>query len=87
MGYKDADGNIKDVPPMAADGYDLVTPVYEDMPGWSETTFGVTDYEKLPQAAKNYIARLEALTGVPVDIISTGPDRNETIVMRHPYDA
>ncbi len=87
VGYKDADGNIKDVPPMAADGYDLVTPVYEDMPGWSETTFGVTDYEKLPQAAKNYIARLEALTGVPVDIISTGPDRNETIVMRHPYDA
>ena len=87
VGYKDADGNIKDVPPMAADGYDLVTPVYEEMPGWSETTFGVTDYEKLPQAAKNYIARLEALTGVPVDIISTGPDRNETIVMRHPYDA
>jgi len=87
VGYKDAEGNIKDVPPMAADGYDLVTPVYEDMPGWSETTFGVTDYEKLPQAAKNYIARLEALTGVPVDIISTGPDRNETIVMRHPYDA
>ena len=85
VGYKDADGNIKDVPPMAADGYDLVTPVYEEMPGWSETTFGVTDYEKLPQAAKNYIARLEALTGVPVDIISTGPDRNETIVMRHPY--
>ena len=87
VGYKDAEGNIKDVPPMAADGYDLVTPVYEEMPGWSETTFGVTDYEKLPQAAKNYIARLEALTGVPVDIISTGPDRNETIVMRHPYDA
>ncbi len=87
VGYKDGEGNIKDVPPMAADGYDLVTPVYEEMPGWSETTFGVTDYEKLPQAAKNYIARLEALTGVPVDIISTGPDRNETIVMRHPYDA
>ncbi|GGF79769.1 adenylosuccinate synthase [Alteromonas lipolytica] len=87
VGYKDKDGNVKDVPPMAADGYDLVTPVYEEMPGWSETTFGVTDYEALPQAAKNYIARLEGITGVPVDIISTGPDRNETIVMRHPYDA
>ncbi|MFS1701941.1 adenylosuccinate synthase [Aestuariibacter sp. GS-14] len=87
VGYKDKDGNIKDVPPMAADGYELVTPVYEEMPGWSDTTFGVTEYEKLPQAAKNYIARLEALTGVPVDIISTGPDRNETIVLRHPYDA
>jgi len=87
VGYKDKDGNVKDVPPMAADGYDLVTPVYEEMPGWSDNTFGVTDYESLPQAAKDYIARLEVITGVPVDIISTGPDRNETIVMRHPYDA
>lgn len=87
VGYKDADGNVKDVPPMAADGYDLVTPVYEEMPGWTDNTFGVTKYEDLPQAAKNYIMRLEKLTGVPVDIISTGPDRNETIVMRHPYDA
>ncbi|AYA65835.1 MULTISPECIES: adenylosuccinate synthase [unclassified Alteromonas] len=87
VGYKDADGNVKDVPPMAADGYDLVTPVYEEMPGWKETTFGVTDFDKLPQEARNYIARLEAITGVPVDIVSTGPDRNETIVLRHPYDA
>ena len=86
-GYKDKDGNVKDVPPMAADGYDLVTPVYEEMPGWSDNTFGVTDYDSLPQAAKDYIARLEVITGVPVDIISTGPDRNETIVLRHPYDA
>ena len=87
MGYKDADGNVKDVPPMAADGYDKVTPVYEEMPGWSETTYGVTSYDALPKAAKNYIQRLEHLTGVPVDIVSTGPDRNETIVLRHPYDA
>ncbi len=87
VGYKDKDGNVKDVPPMAADGYDLVTPVYEEMPGWSDNTFGVTDYDSLPQATKDYIARLEVITGVPVDIISTGPDRNETIVMRHPYDA
>ena len=87
VGYKDKDGNVKDVPPMAADGYDLVTPVYEEMPGWSDNTFGVTDYDLLPQAAKDYIARLEVITGVPVDIISTGPDRNETIVLRHPYDA
>lgn len=86
-GYKDAQGNIKDVPPMAADGYELVTPVYEEMPGWQETTFGVTSYDGLPQAAKNYIKRLEELTGVPVDIISTGPDRAETIILRHPYSA
>ena len=87
VGYKDADGNVSDVPPMAADGYDLVTPVYEEMPGWSDNTFGVTEYDGLPQAAKNYISRLEEITGVPVDIVSTGPDRSETIVLRHPYDA
>ena len=86
IGYKDADGNVTDVPPMAADGYELVEPVYEDMPGWSDTTFGVTSYDALPQAAKDYIKRLEELTGVPVDIISTGPDRNETIIMRHPFE-
>lgn len=85
-GYRDAEGNISDVPPMAADGYDIIEPVYEEMPGWSEVSYGVTEYEKLPQAAKNYIARLQELTGVPIDIISTGPDRNETIVMRHPFE-
>ena len=87
VGYKDADGNVKDVPPRAADGYEKVTPVYEEMPGWTDNTFGVTEFEALPQAAKNYIKRLEELTGVPVDIVSTGPDRNETIVLRSPYDA
>ena len=86
IGYKDAQGNIQDVPPMAADGYDLITPVYESMPGWSENSFGVTNYDELPQAAKNYIKRLEELTGVPIDIISTGPERNATIVLRHPFD-
>lgn len=86
VGYKDAQGNIQDVPPMAADGYDLVTPVYEDMPGWQDNTFGVTEYDALPQQAKDYIKRLEELTGVPVDIISTGPDRAETIIMRHPFE-
>ncbi len=87
VGYKDAEGNIKDVPPMAADDYDTMTPVYEEMPGWQDNTFGVTDYDALPQAAKNYIKRLEELTKVPVDIISTGPDRVETIVLRHPFEA
>ncbi|MCC2617212.1 adenylosuccinate synthase [Aestuariibacter halophilus] len=87
VGYRDANGNVQDVPPMAADGYDLITPVYEEMPGWTDNTFGVTRFEDLPQAARDYIARIETLTGVPVDIISTGPDRNETIVQRHPYDA
>lgn len=87
VGYKDEQGNVKDVPPMAADDYEQITPVYEEMPGWSENTFGVQSYDALPQAAKDYITRLEQITGVPVDIVSTGPDRNETIVLRHPYDA
>lgn len=86
IGYKDASGNVKDVPPMAAEGYDLITPVYEEMPGWHDNTYGVTTFDGLPQAAKNYIRRLEELTGVPIDIISTGPDRNETIVLRHPFE-
>jgi adenylosuccinate synthase len=84
-GYKDGEGNVNSIPPLAAEGYDLVTPVYEEMPGWSENTYGVTTYEDLPQAAKNYIKRLEELTGVPVDIISTGPDRADTMVLRSPY--
>ena len=87
VGYKHVDGSIKDIPPMAADDYETVTPVYEEMPGWSDTTFGVRSYDELPEAARNYIKRLEEITGVPIDIISTGPDRNQTIVMRHPYQA
>lgn len=58
-------------------------PVYETMPGWQTSTFGVTDFSQLPLAAKNYIARLEKLCGVPIDIISTGPDRDHTIVLKH----
>ncbi|WP_371193707.1 adenylosuccinate synthase [Glaciecola sp. SC05] len=85
VGYKDAQGKVTTAPPLAAEGYDAIEPVYEDMPGWNEQTFGVTEYEKLPQAAKNYIHRIEELTGVPVDIISTGPDRSETMVLRHPF--
>ena len=85
VGYKDKDGNVSTVPPLAAEGYDLITPVYEDMPGWSETTFGVTRVEDLPEAARNYIKRIEELANVPVDIISTGPDRAHTMVLRDPY--
>ncbi|XOV80219.1 MAG: adenylosuccinate synthase [Aestuariibacter sp.] len=86
-GYKYPDGTVKDVPPMAADDYEKVTPVYETMPGWQENTFGVKVLEELPETARNYIKRIEELTGVPVHIVSTGPDRNETIVLKHPYDA
>ena len=84
-GYKFPDGSVCDVPPMSADDYELVEPVYESMPGWSENTFGVKALESLPLAARNYIRRIEEITGVPVDIISTGPDRDETMILRHPF--
>ncbi len=73
--------------PMAADDYVGIEPVYETMPGWKQSTFGIKKLEDLPQAARNYINRLVEVTGVPVDIISTGPDRDETIVMRDPFDS
>lgn len=84
-GYQMADGSVLEVSPMAADAYENITPIYETMPGWTETTFGAKSLDALPQAALDYIKRIEELTGVPVDIISTGPDRNETIVKVHPF--
>lgn len=86
VAYKDADGNTLEVPPMAAEDYEKVTPVYEEMPGWTDNTFGVTSVDALPQAAKDYIKRIEQITEVPVDIISTGPDRVETMVLVNPFD-
>ncbi|MCE0559196.1 adenylosuccinate synthase [Motilimonas sp. E26] len=84
-GYKTPTGEILDVPPMAAEGYEVVEPVYEEMPGWDEPTFGVTSFDALPANAQAYIKRLEEVTGVPMDIISTGPDRNETMVLVNPF--
>lgn len=84
-GYKTKDGEILEVSPMAADAYEGLELIYETMPGWSETTFGAKSLADLPQAAINYIARLEELIATPIDIISTGPDRNETIIKVHPF--
>ena len=71
--------------PSDADSYIGLEPVYEEMPGWSEATLGVKTLEELPANARAYIKRIEELIGAPIDIISTGPDRNETIVLRHPF--
>ncbi len=84
-GYKTPAGDVLDVPPMAAEGYEVVEPVYEELPGWDEKTYGVTEMENLPANAKAYIKRIEEITGVPIDIISTGPDRNETMVLANPF--
>ncbi|MCL4113668.1 UNVERIFIED_CONTAM: hypothetical protein GTU68_067375 [Idotea baltica] len=86
-GYKMKDGSILEVSPMAAESFEEATPIYETMPGWSENTFGAKSIDALPQAALDYIKRIEDLTGVPIDIVSTGPDRNETIIKVHPYGA
>ncbi len=80
------DGEVVNYPPYGAENFARCTPIYESMPGWSESTVGVMSFDALPQAAQNYIKRLEELVKVPVDIISTGPDRNETLVLRDPFD-
>jgi adenylosuccinate synthase len=67
------------------DRYAECEPIYETMPGWSTTTSGVTSFEALPEEARNYLGRLEALLGVPADIVSTGPSRDAIIVRRHPF--
>lgn len=86
VGYRLPNGEVIETTPLAADDWEGIEPIYESMPGWNESTFGVKDKAQLPQAALNYIKRVEELTGVPVDIVSTGPDRSETIILRHPFD-
>ncbi|MBG5883798.1 MULTISPECIES: adenylosuccinate synthase [Providencia] len=86
VGYRRPDGKVLETTPLAADEWEGLEPVYESMPGWSETTFGVRKRESLPKAALAYIQRIEELTGIPVDIISTGPDRSETMILRDPFD-
>jgi adenylosuccinate synthase len=83
-GYK-LDGQFTDILPVGADDLERCEPVYESMPGWTDSTVGVKALEGLPGAARAYIKRMEELCGVPVDMISTGPDREETIVLRHPF--
>jgi len=80
------DGERLDAPLVSAESLETCTPVYEELDGWTESTSGVTRLEALPSAARRYLDRIEELTGVPIAIISTGPDRNETICLRHPFE-
>jgi adenylosuccinate synthase len=84
-GYR-IDGEIREQPPLLPHRYSDVAPVYESLPGWSEPTAGTTDFARLPDNARRYLARMEELAGVPIDIVSTGAERAETIVLRHPFD-
>jgi adenylosuccinate synthase len=81
-----SNGVVTREPPLFADAFADVEPEYEEMPGWKESTIGVTSYGALPANARKYLERLQELAGVPIDIISTGPDREQTIVLRHPFD-
>ena len=74
-------------PPLFADAYADVEPVYEEMPGWHESTEGLTEHAALPLNARRYLERIQELLEVPLDLISTGPERDRTIVLRHPFDA
>jgi len=86
VGYKgqgdSASGSLMDI-----DSYKALEPIYEDLPGWTKSTVGAKSLDELPENARAYIRYIEAAIEVPVDIISTGPDREETIILRHPFDA
>jgi len=84
-GYRSR-GAVSDEPPLLADSYADCEPVYEDLAGWPESTAGITRYADLPAPARAYLERIEALAGVPLDLVSTGADREHTIVRRHPFD-
>ena len=83
-GYE-LDGETTDILPMGADDIARCKPIYESMPGWSDSTVGVTVYDDLPVAARRYLERIAQVTGIPIHMVSTSPDRDHTIVMRHPY--
>ncbi|MFA6014844.1 MAG: adenylosuccinate synthase [Gallionellaceae bacterium] len=85
VGYN-INGQYSDILPVGAESLTGCEPVYEDMPGWTGSTVGVKRYEDLPLQARNYLQRIAQICEVPVDMVSTGPDRDETIVLRHPFE-
>jgi adenylosuccinate synthase len=86
VGYE-LDGKRIDILPLDADEIVACKPVYESFPGWKEKTAGITQWDALPLNARRYLERVQAFIGAPVDMVSTGPDRDHTILLRHPYQA
>ncbi|AUL43885.1 adenylosuccinate synthase [Bordetella parapertussis] len=84
VGYR-VNGEFRDVLPYGAHAVAQAQAVLEELPGWTESTVGITEYSKLPVNARRYLERVAEVCGVPIDLVSTGPDRNETIVLRHPF--
>ncbi|ARH00983.1 adenylosuccinate synthase [Legionella micdadei] len=85
VAYRDACGQLLTRPPQAAEDFVDLEPVYEEMPGWTESTADITELKQLPANALAYVKRIEALLGVPIDMLSTGPERDSTIVLRDPF--
>ncbi|MBV8853181.1 MAG: adenylosuccinate synthase [Sinobacteraceae bacterium] len=85
VGYR-MDGAVLAEPPLSVEGYAGLEPVYEELPGWTESTVGVREYAALPVNARRYLERLQKLVEVPIGMISTGPDRDQTILLQHPFD-
>jgi len=85
IGYRSG-GAVSPEPPTSGEGYAELEPVYEELPGWRESTVGVTSYAALPANARRYLERLQELVSLPLDMISTGPEREQTIVLRHPFE-
>ncbi len=81
------DGKRLSTPPLIMDRFAECEPIYESMPGWQQSTVGITDFNRLPQAAKNYLQRIETILETPVAMVSTGPARDENIIVHHPFDA
>jgi adenylosuccinate synthase len=87
VAYRDIEGRLLSRPPQAAEDFEGLEPIYETMPGWQESTEDITELSQLPANAVAYIKRLEALLEVPVDMLSTGPERDSTIILRDPFVA
>ena len=85
VGYRH-DGTTLASPPVMIDGFAQCEPVYEELSGWQQSTVGIMKYAELPVNARRYLERMQEIVGVPLDIVSTGPERDQTIVLRHPFD-
>jgi len=85
-GYREGNA-VSDILPFGADEVARCEPVYEDFPGWNASTFGTRSWSELPKGARQFLERLGQVAGVPIDLVSTGPERDQTIVLRHPFDA
>ncbi len=86
VGYKLGNGNSSNILPIGADDLSRCEPIYEEIPGWSESTAGIREFRQLPKTAQNYLKRLEEICEIPIDMISTGPDREDTILLHHPFE-